>query len=74
MCGYVPMNADALKGQKKASDLLELGLQEAVNSLTQVLGTKLGSSSGATSAPNHRAVSPTRHSLHRHICPFLLLS
>lgn len=51
MYGSVPMNAD-VKGQKKVPDL-ELGLRAALSSLTQVLGTKLGSSTGATNALHH---------------------
>lgn len=55
-CTLVPatgMSVPAYKGQKKASDPLEMALQAIVSHLTWELGTEFQSSTRATSALIH---------------------
>lgn len=54
VCGYEPMNAGALGGQKYQVSLeLELELQAVVNYLTRTLGTELWSAGGGVQTPDH---------------------
>ena len=50
--GVCAMSVGGQGGQKIVLDPLELGLQAVVSRLKGVLGTKLGSSGKAASAPN----------------------
>jgi hypothetical protein len=53
MCLYLHVSADALRGQKRASDPLEPELQVEKSCLTWGLGAELVSSGRAGSSLNH---------------------
>lgn len=69
VCGYVHLNAVALRGQKRAVDPLELESRVVLSNLTWVPRTRLWSSAEAESAPqpSHFSVLGIHLSSHQEI-------